>query len=142
MLFISNVKVCTLIFCKKNINKAKIGKQWQAMASKKNTQHYEICEYQFDRKSARFVDQLFFQELRKPFCLLPLLWRGREGSREGGYSVYTAPAHCTELWCGTAVFQECYECKVAKFCSKTTIFLTNLKLNPKSSAFNLESRNV
>ena len=28
-------------FLKKNINKAKIGKQWQA----KKTQHYEICEY-------------------------------------------------------------------------------------------------
>ena len=34
-------KIVYVDFFKKNISKAKIGKQWQA----KKTQHYEICEY-------------------------------------------------------------------------------------------------
>ena len=58
------------------------------------------CEYKFDRKSARFVDQLF-QELRKPF--FPFL----EGEGGKGDNC-TAPAYCTKLWCGTIVLPELF----------------------------------
>ena len=128
MLFISNVNVCTLIFLKKdNINKSKIGKQWQGKEN--NTMKYVNISL---TGKAQDLQISFFSRAEK--ALLPTAPSlegegGQQGGGRGGYSVYTAPAHCTELWCGTAVFQECYEYKVAKFCTKITIFPTKQVLN-------------